>query len=232
MDDLIKILESFNRKERFFLVAQALGQERGGDPAFTLSDDFRQELEDKVEICIPVKDVFVAMDYHLDWVAASLAKWEAVKAGKADKSIFPNPGQKVVEGNQEDIDLLVAFDCGGQYHLILIEAKAYDNGGYAHFGNKQLKSKAARMGQIFGECGKKYDDVKPHFLLMSHNPPTARLKVSWPQWVLRGKEMPVHLKLSLPPETERRTVGRSNESGASDVRGTKFSIKSLKEESA
>ena len=221
MPDLIEILESFNRKERFFLVAQALGK-----PEFELSPVFRWKLGKTVDVTIPrpPAKVFVAMDYHLDWVAASLAKWNAETPGGDAKRVFCNPGEgqeKLVHGNQEDIDLLVAFNSGGKYRLIFVEAKAYDSDGYAGYTNKQLKSKAARLKRIFGDNGEEYDCVTPHFLLMSHKPPTNQLKVSWPQWVLQGKEMPAHLQISLPPETTRRKVGRSDG-------GECFSVKFLK----
>ena len=75
MTDLIKILESFNRKERFFLLAQALGCSNSGEPAFSLSDSFRTQLNANIDVAIPLK-VFVAMDYHLDWLQAALAHSE------------------------------------------------------------------------------------------------------------------------------------------------------------
>ena len=46
MPDLIKLLESFNRKERFFLIKQALGN-------FQLSDKFKRELGDATNLAIP-----------------------------------------------------------------------------------------------------------------------------------------------------------------------------------
>ena len=223
MDDLIDILESFNRKERFFLIAQALGQKRDNKPAFTLSDNFRRELEQKLgfDFEIPA-DAFVAMDYHLDWVAASLVKWKSVKAGKADKSTFLNPGQEVVEGNQEDIDLLVAFDCGGQYHLILIEAKAYQGKGYAGFDRSQLKSKSDRLDKIFDKAGQKYPGVTLYFCLMSQNKPTSQTPYEWP-W----DEAP-WIPASLPDKNTRRIVERYNaETGKADKDGDHFRIRSL-----
>ena len=43
--DLVKLLERFNRKERFFLVGDALGNHD-----FCLSDDFRRRLKDAIEL--------------------------------------------------------------------------------------------------------------------------------------------------------------------------------------
>ena len=64
MPTFLKLLESFNRKERFFLVGQALG-----NPNFQLSDGFRSMLggQDAFGI-VPPKDALVFMDYHLDWL--------------------------------------------------------------------------------------------------------------------------------------------------------------------
>ena len=63
MSDLLELLESFNRKERFFLVSQAVGR-------FQLSDDFRRELGEEINLKIP-RGAFTAMDYHLDWLTAA-----------------------------------------------------------------------------------------------------------------------------------------------------------------
>ena len=112
MTNLIKILESFNRKERFFLIAQALGCSNGGEPAFSLSDSFRQLLDEKLELtnigaAIPQEPamVFVAMDYHLDWLQAALI---LAHTSQDEKFEFDNEGQ-IIMGTQEDVDLLVAF---------------------------------------------------------------------------------------------------------------------------
>ena len=63
---LIEWLESFNRKERFFLIGNALG-----NTDFSLSDEYRTKLGAVLGIH-PPKDAFVAMDYHLDWIHAGL----------------------------------------------------------------------------------------------------------------------------------------------------------------
>ena len=129
MTDLIKILESFNRKERFFLLAQALGCSHSGEPAFSLSDSFRKQLNANIDVAIPEEPamVFVAMDYHLDWLQAALTLADS----QDGKSKFSNKDEKgpVIEGTQKDVDLLVAFEAGETFHLILVEAKAYSDWG-------------------------------------------------------------------------------------------------------
>ena len=203
MDDLIDILESFNRKERFFLISHALNGPQG-KPVFTLSGDFRQELEDKVEICIPVKDVFVAMDYHLDWVAASCALNDAGK----DSGKLPNEYENrstVINGNQEDIDLLVAYSLGKLHHLIFVEAKAYSK-----WDNKQLRSKANRLREIFGDDGTNYRGVKPYFCLMGPEKPNLKWD-SFPKW-MKPDGTPKWLNLCLPI-APRRKVKRLDKRG-------------------
>ena len=64
MMTLMEHLESFNRKERFFLVGNALG-----NPDFQLSTDFQTKLNTAFGIQ-PPNSAFVAMDYHLDWLHA------------------------------------------------------------------------------------------------------------------------------------------------------------------
>jgi len=66
MTTLMEHLESFNRKERFFLIGDARGNR-----AFQLSADFRARLSEAFGI-EPPSSAFVAMDYHLDWIHASL----------------------------------------------------------------------------------------------------------------------------------------------------------------
>ena len=168
MTDLIEILKSFNRKERFFLIAQALGCSNCGEPAFSLSDSFRKQLDANIELtnigaAIPPESgmVFVAMDYHLDWLQAALI---LAHTSQDEKLEFGNEGEEgqIIKGTQEDVDLLVAFKAGEMFHVILVEAKAYSG-----WTKKQLSSKAARLRTIFGEGGKKWSDVQPYFCVMS-----------------------------------------------------------------
>lgn len=60
--DLISLLKYFNRKERFFLIGQALGNKD-----FKISDEFRGVISKKIKVDIP-PDAFAALDCHLDWI--------------------------------------------------------------------------------------------------------------------------------------------------------------------
>lgn len=66
MPTLIEHLESFNRKERFFVVGAALG-----NPSFRLGQEFKSTLGAVFNFYVP-HDAFAAMGYHLDWIHAAL----------------------------------------------------------------------------------------------------------------------------------------------------------------
>ena len=205
MTDLIEILESFNRKERFFLVAQALGcSNSAGEPAFSLSDSFRKQLDEIIKpTAIPEEPamVFVAMDYHLDWLQAALI---LAHTSQDEKSKFCNDGKEgqIIKGTQEDVDLLVAFKAGETFHLILVEAKAYSG-----WTNKQLLSKAERLRTIFGENGKKWSDVQPYFCVMSPKESEGLKLECLPKWMLYNGDQLQWLPLQLP-KSKRRVVSR------------------------
>ncbi len=222
MENLIDILESFNRKERFYLLAQALHGHGGiENPRFQISESFRLDLGEAVGlheqgITIP-SDAFVGMDYHLDSIEGSLALTHKDKYqhyNKNRKVIFANLDASVA-GTQQDIDLLVAFKAESKYHLVLIEAK-----GYLSWDTQQLYSKGERLRQIFGENGDTYcDDVEPHFVMMSENQPKIenwhadRQPACWPKWMRNNKGAPLHLTMCLPAKTNKRRVERCDRDG-------------------
>ncbi len=167
MLNLIEHLRSFNRKERFILLTEALGRER-------LGEDFRRRLGEAIGMTIPA-DAYVAMDYHLDWLQMAL-------------HLADNPPPKepirnddLVTGNQEDSDLLVAFDHELTTHIVLIEAKVETG-----WTNKQLNSKAERLSRIFGEGRPGVHLATPHYLLASPKPPSLAVSTAeWPEWMTR-----------------------------------------------
>jgi hypothetical protein len=165
-------LERLNRKERFFLVALALG-----NPKFRLSDHFRKEISSRIGIDVPLQ-ARCWLDYHLDWVYAALQL--TAKPGEPRYASPRFPRERAEDGvfnvneNQEDTDLLLAFERRGTTHLVFIEAKATP-----HFTNVQLGSKARRLGRIFGhgEAEARFPEdpaVVPHFLLASPAEPRMR----------------------------------------------------------
>ena len=164
MSRVIEALRSFDRKERFAVLREALGF----DPEFPrLSHRFREKLSDCIDRTREVecpKHAFLAMDYHLDWIEMALFRAKSNEVGP--KSPFLNEDFLEINKDQMDVDLLVAFDRKGagqvMTHLVLIEAKAY-----LGWNNPQLDDKAERLGKIFSDSGKRWSFVKPHFVLMA-----------------------------------------------------------------
>lgn len=211
MSDLVKLLSQFNRKERYFLINQALGSE-----GFSPSKCFRKALGAEIGIEIP-SCTFAAMDYHLDWIAASLRAYEKPEFVG---SPFDNSGQ--VQGTQQDIDFLIAFKSEERYHLIFLEAKGYDS-----WSNDQMRKKAQRLKEIFGQDGKKYHpEVKPHFCLISPNKPQKMAANSWPAWMRKdGDDRYYWLKLNL--KYPRLKVTRCDSDGKSSKVGSHFCIEKV-----
>jgi len=155
---------------------------------------------------------------------------DAVNDGSFPTPRFPS-GQKGksplnVNANQEDIDLLVAFDKGPVTHLVLVEAK-----GVTQFGNAQLISKGRRLKHIFGRAGDKYPSVSPHFLLASPARPKLHsteyhqgLKTKGiPQWMLSDGDF-IHIELLVP--ADRIVIERfDKESGKASKVGNQWRVK-------
>ena len=198
MSDLIGHLRSFNRKERFILLSDALGREY-------LGEDFRQRLGDCIGVTVPA-DAYVAMDYHLDWLQMALYL--------ADE---PEPKGRIrnddlVAGNQEDADLLVAFEGESTTHLVLVEAKVETG-----WTNKQLKSKAERLARIFGEDRPGAHLTTAHYVLASPRPPSENVSTDgWPSWMTR-QGRPLWMELKRPPGL--RKVTRCDENGRPSASG-------------
>lgn len=194
MSTVINHLRSLDRKERFAILREALDLDPNTP---SLGEPFRQKLRRCIGVEVPER-TFLAMDYHLDWIrlALHLAQDGPVQTQKA----FENPGFKGFNENQEDVDLLVAFDGNGtdqgKTHLVLIEAKAY-----LPWANKQLKSKAKRLRGIFGDDGACHDAAKPHFVLMTGGRSKNIDTDTWPGWMTNGGGI-CWLQYRLPVRTE------------------------------
>jgi hypothetical protein len=168
MTAMIDFLDKLNRKERFFLIGMALGKR-----AFTLGGSFRQELCDAFRIEIP-ENAFVAMDYHLNCIHAAAA----LTFGNLPLDAPHENKDGSVDGTQEDVDLLVAFEGSSAIvHLIMLEAK-----GVTPFKDKQFKHKISRFKQIFGHTGNKWNNVKPYLGLISPKKP-ENLNKFCPEWL-------------------------------------------------
>ncbi len=202
--DLISLLRYFNRKERFFLVGQALGNKD-----FILSDDFRTEISKKINIDIP-SDAFAAMDYHLDWIYASLY---CAEKGTTE-FVADNP--LGLNSNQEDIDFLIAFKKEEIYHLILIEAKAESG-----WTNKQLGSKADKLKSIFGFNSCIWKNVKPYLLITSPRKPVNLRVDALPIYLQRSMD-DIWFQLNVPDYLIKIT--RCDETGRPSIAGNKWKV--------
>jgi len=207
LEGLIKILESLNRKERFFLVGAALG-----NPDFRLGDEYARKLSDLFHLDIP-PDSWVAMDYHLDWISTALhVTHNQLSHGEP----WPNGriDDRIVRGNQEDVDLIVGFERAGTTVLLLVEAKAATG-----WTNSQQQSKADRLSGIFGAESDRYPGVEPHFALTSPRKPEKIDASGWPSW-MAPEGRPIWFQLKLHPD--RRRVVRCDQTGGSPA--TKFAV--------
>ena len=199
MSDLIRHLRSFNKKERFILLQEALGAD-----TFSLDNDFRKRLGNLLEFPIPA-EAFVAMDYHFDWIQMALY----LAATPAPPSPIPN--DELFKANQEDVDLLVAFDGSAMTHLVLVEAKMETG-----WTNSQLRSKAQRLRRIFDAGQTGADFVTPHFVLASPKQSERVCTDTWPQWMAPNG---VALWMELPRPTGLREVTRCTEDGRVSASG-------------
>ena len=145
--ELVATLERLNRKERYLVVSHAVL----ADQPFTLSMDFADELGKKLGLTIPAVH-FCAMDYHLDWIKAALTM-------TFTKPYTPNRYQAPLAGNQEDVDLIVAFASETEATLILLEAKAD-----SPWTDEQWEHKRDSLAGIFDAP---YSGIIPRLVLMS-----------------------------------------------------------------
>lgn len=190
--NLVDALKKFNRKERYWLIRNALGPSSA-----QLGKNFRHAIGALLGIQIP-EDAWWAMDYHLDWLVGALALERGSKMtdDAPINTVVQVNGMPValVQGNQEDIDLVVAFG----NTLILIEAK-----GDTSWSNTQLNSKIPRLELILGETGtapSSRNHLSVHFILMSPEE-SGKLKRKpdqpWPVWMLKdGKPMWIPMRMA------------------------------------
>lgn len=205
MNNVVSNLKAFNRKERFFLVGTALG-----NPDFKLCKEFKDLINKALKLDIP-EDTFTAMDYHIDWVYASL-----VLSRDGNKQTHSNQ-QRLVHASLEDSDLLVAYEVNKCCHIIFLEAK-----GVKLFSNHQLQSKIQRLSDIFGKEGNNWPRVIPHFVIVSPIEPQRINIDNWPDWALIGNKVKwIPLKIN----HDLKKIVRCNLSGKADNEGEYWVVK-------
>lgn len=196
--ELTEALALFNRKERYWLLRNALGS-----GAESLDAGFRQRLSGEIGVPIP-EDAWWALDYHLDWVVGAL---HLVDHGREDGTVRKN-ADSLVMGNQEDLDLIVAFD----ETLILIEAK-----GATSWGNEQIGSKIKRIEALLASQAQLRAQnhsrgfVPQLFLVLTSPNKPKRLQHSevWPRWMLKAEDQPYWISMDMALDGRPVVDGRA-----------------------
>ncbi|WP_346815432.1 hypothetical protein [Aeromonas hydrophila] len=211
--DIISNLRSFNRKERFYLVGQMLG-----NPDFRMDKTQLAEISKLIGTTIP-SEYFAAMDYHLDWIYASLFLTHNNANTAFKRNSIENGCVKIdyqISGTQEDVDFLLAFvDHENTTHIVMIEAK-----GDSYFSNAQLNSKNKRFKAIFGNEDS-WPNVRPHFLLCSPKEP-QKINVEEPAYfIFKNSKLPW---LELDMGEGKNKVTRCNEGSEPYVNGKYWTV--------
>ena len=206
----VEILAKFNRKERYYLLGMALG-----NPTFAISQEFTNILQR----AFPDRGIdfsearFVAMDYHIDWIYASLClctKAPPIAILENGIHLYPRDNRlQCITATQQDIDLVIAFgDLSGPAltHFIMLEAK-----GATGWTNFQLQEKAKRLEVIFGSDGKEWKDiVAPYFAILSPKKPSDRLSTSgFPEFMKPNGQL-TWLEMSMPSGLQKVTLCDEN----------------------
>lgn len=206
---LIDYLSFFNRKERFHLIGQLLGNASFNLPPSVLEKITRLL---NVKIC---GEYFSAMDYHIDWIYASLVLTR--DKNYLPKEIVPD----TITATQEDVDFILVFkDEDNLTHIVMIEAK-----GDTYFTNKQIGKKAKRLMAIFGKEGNVWPNVKPHFLICSQNKPRLINTNNLPDFMLDNDNKSI-IWFELPMPNNQLKVTRCNQNGLQDKNGIYWKIES------
>jgi hypothetical protein len=172
MTHLVPQLIEFNAKERYWLL-------RNSGAEFALSDVFRDKLQRRFPGLPSNLESFVAMDYHLDWLHASVL----LSCGTVTKDSAIRRAEHPIRATQEDIDLLVVFTAGERHHVVMLEAK-----GVTGWSNTQLQSKAQRLRAIFDVSDSAM--ITPYFGVISPAPPEKVRVTDWPSWMRAGDSVP------------------------------------------
>ncbi|WP_232629615.1 hypothetical protein [Methylobacterium sp. Leaf118] len=205
---LTEVLQRFNRKERHWLVRDALGS-----ASRHLDRDFLRRVEIAVRQRDPnfrmKLDAFWATDFHIDWLVAALH----VLHSKTDATA-PQPNEDgQVTGSQQDIDLVLASGST----LILIEAK-----GVGSWASQGLRDKVDRLrhltGSILDENGR-VGSIQAHFLTCSPGTAPDTSQSEWPSW-MTAHGQPLHIPMQVVAEAgPLYRVERCNEAGTPNAAG-------------
>lgn len=193
-EGFVDVVRAFDSHERGILFQWA------ADAPFSISDAVRADLSELLQVDVP-QSPYLAMDYTLDWLHAAVTCFANPTAWRAKQKILPG----TISGSQEDVDLLIAWE-DPHPRLALIEAK-----GFTGWSNKQMASKASRLGTIFTEDVREHIDV--HYVLAGPKPSAGLTTQDWPAWM--RSEGRVHT-LEIANPGLRWSVKRSDADGLTE----------------
>lgn len=173
-EEIVRNLNRFNAKERFHLFRTLVGSD-----SHEVGETFRRELKKCIGVFVPKTAVYF-LDYHLDWLVGALS---GLSADQVHEPVLRR-GKWCVEGNQRDIDLLLAFHAKRSTHLVFLEAKCAGS-----WDNAQLRKKLNRLTKLFGADGDELEGVIPHFVLASPHESRRMELADWPRWAKDGEVM-------------------------------------------
>lgn len=183
---LVESLKLFNRKERYWLIRNTLGEKSQELP---LSNSFRERLGRVIEVDIP-DNAWWALDYHIDWLFSALLLDFLQEDAKSTP--IENP-RRLIRGTQEDFDFVIAFD----RTIILIEVK-----GVGSWTNKQISRKHQRLceweqfsEQLQLRFKKTVEALRIIVVLMSPKESYGLHKLKWPKAINDGGNAPKFLKM-------------------------------------
>ena len=199
MPNLVECLRSFNRKERYWVIRNALGE-----CAKRLSPEFLQLLEDEVGVSIE-RDAWWAVDYDINWFIAALLLYNGVTRGE---NVEIGGGKLAIQGgNPQDFDLVVAFNAT----VILIEAK-----GVTSWSNEQMRNKRDRLAALDAFSDKFGKKVDLFLVTMSPSEPKKLNELIWSEKIKIGRAIKetfqrYHVQLEIEDRDNFKVVTRCNE---------------------
>ena len=164
-------LRAFNRKERYWLLRNAIGSK------FELLDrEFLNSIEKSLSetgksVEIP-DDAWFAVDYHFDWIYGAIVRYSQsvatsieTRSPRSRRRVAGAENQYDILGSQEDVDLLIAFG----RTIVMVEAKFEGGWAGSQISRKQTRFEDVDIFQreLLGESGS--DLLQIHFMLTSRD---------------------------------------------------------------
>lgn len=166
-------LRAFNRKERYWLLRNAIGSKFELLDRYFLNEMQEALSREGVSVKIP-ESAWFAFDYHFDWIYGAIVRYSQsvtdnidLKSPRLRRLITGAENQYDIIGNQEDVDLLIAFG----RTIILVEAKFEGSWGNTQFARKLTRYRDLDVFQreLLAESGDA--PLELHFVLTSARRP-------------------------------------------------------------